>query len=165
MKILPKSRSVQFDSHDVVLDLDEELLHGEDVVGDVERADGDEERRVVQADQLAQHLATDVALGGVQSYILLVLCLPSTFIGVHEDICPLAHPDAGEDEVDEVGGQRGEPRRLEVDELDLGRLALGRFCSSRGAAAAIRGGGRKGLLVRVIGWAVFEEDVGHQLTG
>ena len=67
--------SVQFDSHDVVLDLDEELLHGEDVVGDVERADGDEERRVVQADQLAQHLATDVALGGVQSYILIVLCL------------------------------------------------------------------------------------------
>ena len=74
LKILPKSRSVQLDSHDVVLDLDEELLHGEDVVGDVERADGDEERRVVQADQLAQHLATDVALGEC-SYILLVLCL------------------------------------------------------------------------------------------
>ena len=74
-KIPPKSWSVQLDSHDVVLDLDEELLHGEDVVGDVERADGDEERRVVQADQLAQHLSTDVALGGVQSYILLALCL------------------------------------------------------------------------------------------
>ena len=63
MKLPPKSWIVQFDySHDVVLDLDEELLHGEDVVGDVERTDGDEERRVVQADQLAQHLAPDVAL-------------------------------------------------------------------------------------------------------
>ena len=49
-------------SHDVVLDLDEELLHGEDVVGDVERPDRDEEGRVVQADQLTQHLAPDLAL-------------------------------------------------------------------------------------------------------
>ena len=46
----------------MVLDLDEELLHGEDVIGDVERADGNEERRIVQADQLPQHFATDLAL-------------------------------------------------------------------------------------------------------
>ena len=150
----------------MVLDLDEELLHGEDVVGDVERADGDEERRVVQADQLAQHLATDVALGECR----VAFFWSCVYLIIHRSpqrhiACPLAHPDAGEDEVDEVGGQRGEPRRLEVDELDLGRLALGGLCSSRGAAAAIRGGGREGLLVRVVGWTVFEEDVGHQLTG
>ena len=46
----------------MILDLDEEFLHGENVVGDVERPDGHEERRVVQADQLAQHLATNLAL-------------------------------------------------------------------------------------------------------
>lgn len=46
----------------MLLDLDEELLHGEDLLGDVERAHGDEERRVIQADQLAQHRAPEFSL-------------------------------------------------------------------------------------------------------
>ena len=57
-----KTISAKHDSHDVVLDLYEELLHGEDVVGDVERPDGHQEGGVVQADQLTQHLAPDLAL-------------------------------------------------------------------------------------------------------
>ena len=64
------------------------------------------------------------------------------------------HPDAGEDEVDEVRGQRGEPGGLEVYELDLGRPAAG---------AGWAGGAVRGWLVVRVGLAVFEEDVRHQL--
>ena len=48
--------------HDVLLDLDEELLHGKDVVRDVERANGDEERCVVKADEFPQHCPTQLGL-------------------------------------------------------------------------------------------------------
>ena len=44
------------------LNLDEELLHREDVVGDVERSHGHEEGRVVEADQLSEHLAPQLTL-------------------------------------------------------------------------------------------------------
>lgn len=48
--------------HDVIFDLDEELLHGEDVVRHIERAHGHEESGVVQADQLPQHGAAELGL-------------------------------------------------------------------------------------------------------
>ena len=65
------------------------------------------------------------------------------------------HPDAGENEVDEVCRQRGEACGLEVDELDLGGAA---------AAAAVGVGRMWRLVVQVVlRLPVLEEDVGHQL--